>query len=151
MTRKSFLEPHRKKMSKQTEQTEKKLTELRKKLENSKEDTVKINFGSYSLEIDRCLNLSMNNFSEIKIPTGKSLLTLSEFLEIWNNHRDKFDFGGLPDEVVEQPLKENKEKYPYWNVWFRGLDSRSGLVGYVGGLCSGGGGVRGVRFCRRKR
>jgi hypothetical protein len=68
-------------------------------------------------------------------------------LECYNNYFDKMDYGGVPDEIVLQPIDRNKDKYPYWNVWFRYLDSRSDFHGnsYRHELELW---VRGVRFCR---
>jgi len=102
-----------------------------------------------NLEIERELHTDMNTPSKIKIPEGWRLLTLAEFIEIWNKHRNKLDFGGkLVDEIVKQPIEDNEKKYPYWNIWFRGLGNRSELFYSGGVLHSGSDRVRGVRFCR---
>jgi len=108
--------------------------------------TIKIK--KLGIEIEKELHKEMENVGNIKIPKGWRLLTLNEFLEIWNNYKNKFDFGGDKfDEILEQPLKEKKKEYPFYNVWFYGLDLRSGLYGSSRDLdCSSW--SRGVRFCR---
>jgi hypothetical protein len=113
------------------------------KVTKEKSDTIIIN----NLEIERTLHTEMSRLSLIKIPDGWRLLTFDEFMNIWNNHRDKFDFGGDKfDEVVKQPLKGMETKYPYWNVWL----ARLGNDSYVNGRRSLGydSTVRGVRFAR---
>ena len=108
--------------------------------------TIKIKLSTGIIEVERKLHTEMDRFSRIKIPKGFRLLTLGEFLEIWNNHKDKLDYGKkFPDEVVEQPIKENKEKYPYWNVWFASLSGRSDLYGR---FLDYNYRVRGVRFVK---
>jgi len=88
---------------------------------------------------------------DIKIPEGCRLLTLSEFLVCYNKYRSKFKDINETDEVVQQPIDEIKDKYPYWNVWLRGLvgDNRFGIDG-SGGLDDFNR-ARGVRFCRDVR
>jgi hypothetical protein len=78
-------------------------------------------------------------------------MTLAEFLNIYNNHFELFNWetDKYADEIVQQPIKDNEKEYPYWNVWLRGLVSgyRSGLLGdYRILYCDYR--VRGVRFCR---
>ena len=105
--------------------------------------TIKIN----NLEIEKSLHTEMNRFSLIKIPKGWRLLTFEEFMDIWNNHKDKFDFSGNGfDEIVKHPLGENKNKYPFWNVWLSGLGDDSDVIGNYRCLIYYT--VRGVRFCR---
>ena len=106
--------------------------------------TIKIN----NLEIEKSLHTEMNKFSLIKIPEGWRLLTFKEFMNIWKNHRDKFDFGeDRFDEVVKQPFKDKEKDYPFWNIWLSGLDDDSAVVGPYGNLDDNDA-VRGVRFCR---
>src|SRR3990167_5768304 len=84
------------------------------------------------IEVESKLHTEMNMFSEIKIPNGMRLLTLAEWLHIYNNYFDKFNFKPV-DEVVKQPIKEKENEYPYWNVWFRNLVYQSELRGrYLG-------------------
>jgi hypothetical protein len=113
------------------------------------EDTQKwINIPELGIEVEVNLHNDMNTISKIVIPTGYRLLTLSEWIVCYNKYKDSFDWGGLPDEIVSQPIEENKSKYPYWNVWFRDLDDGSVLYGnnYLNLYYNNG--VRGVRFCR---
>ena len=105
--------------------------------------------GDYEFETK--LHTEMDCCAKIKIPEGCELITFLDFLEIVNNHTDKFDFGAgdfVFDEIVKQPFKINEEKYPYWNVWLRGLSDDSGLAGGSRNLRDGGR-VRGVRFKRK--
>lgn len=120
--------------------------ETQLKEEQNKNDLVKIKLSTGIIEVEKKLHTEMNTIDKIKIPEGYRLLTLSEFLEIYNNHKDKLDYGGLPDEIVKQPIIKNKDKYPYWNVWFRSLGSRSELEG--NGDLGYGSRVRGVRFVK---
>lgn len=106
--------------------------------------------SSMGIEVQQKQDTAIDSYSKIVIPEGMRLLTLSEFLNIWNEHRALFDFGGdLPDEVIAQPIKENAKKYPYWNVWFHRIDDgdQSVLVGNYRDLHYGYR-VGGVRFCR---
>ena len=108
--------------------------------------TIKIK--ELGLEIEKELHREMEIIKDIKIPKGWRLLTMSEFLEVWNNHRSKFDFNGDRfDEIIKQPLKDGIKDYPFYNVWLGGLGNRSELNGYLGDL-SYDSGSRGVRFCR---
>ena len=109
--------------------------------------TVTIN----NLEIEQSLHTEMNKINLIKIPEGWRLLTFDEFMNIWNNHKDKFDFHGEGfDEIAKQPLKSVENKYPYWNVWLARLDHDSYVNGNSRDLdCNYT--VRGVRFCREVR
>lgn len=135
---------------KQIEQIEKKLNLLKEKLkqEQNKPEFVKIKLSTGVIEVERKLHTEMDYLSKIEIPEGMRLLTLSEFTEIWNYHRDNLDYGDkLPDEVVGQPILENKKEYPYWNVWFWDLGDWSELDGFDRNL-SYNSRVRGVRFCR---
>jgi len=111
-----------------------------------KKETIKIK--ELGLEIEKELHREMGRFKDIKIPKGWRLLTISEFLEIWNNHRSKFNFDGDRfDEMIKQPLKDKVKNYPFYNVWLGGFGDRSGLNGDDGNLGYGDG-SRGVRFCR---
>ena len=108
--------------------------------------TIKIK--ELGLEIEKELHREMEIIKDIKIPKGWRLLNINEFLEIWNNHRSKFDFGGDRfDEIIKQPLKDKVKNYPFYNVWLYGLDGGSVLDGYSG-ILSCANGSRGVRFCR---
>jgi len=98
-----------------------------------------------NLEIETKLHKEMNRFSLIKIPEGWRLLTINEFQNLYNNHKDKFDFENL-DEIIKNPFPNCK--YPYWNMWLAGLDDDSFVCGYNRSL-SYYGTVRGVRFCRK--
>jgi hypothetical protein len=110
--------------------------------------TIKIK--ELNIEVETKLHTEMNRIDKIKIPKGWRLLTLSEWIFIYNKYKNNMDYGGKPDEIVSQPIEENKDKYPYWNVWFGGLGYRSELLGFDGGLGSGLR-VRGVRFCREMK
>jgi len=111
-----------------------------------KKETIKIK--ELGLEIEKELHREMGRFKDIKIPKGWRLLTISEFLEIWNNHRSKFNFDGDRfDEMIKQPLKDKVKNYPFYNVWLDRLDYWSGLNGANWGLDYDLG-SRGVRFCR---
>lgn len=146
-------------MTEQTkQQIESEIAKLQKQLEEiktkeleekNKRVLVKIKLSTGTIEVEKNLHLEMNRRNLIKIPNGYRLLTLSEFLEIWNNHVDKLEWGGLPDEIVKQPIKEIEETYPYWNIWLRRLDDgdRSGLNGDSRSLFYGNS-VRGVRFVK---
>jgi len=111
-----------------------------------KKETIKIK--ELGLEIEKELHKEMEMIKDIKIPKGWRLLTMSEFLEVWNNHRSKFDFNGDRfDEIIKQPLKDGIKDYPFYNVWLNRLDIRSGLLGNLGDLYYDDR-SRGVRFCR---
>jgi len=99
------------------------------------------------IEVETELHTDMDKISKIVIPKGLRLLTFSEWMVCYNKYKNKFNWGGLPDEIVSQPIDENNDKYPYWNVWFRSLGGRSVLYGYDRDLISDSR-VRGVRFCR---
>jgi len=106
-----------------------------------------IEIKELNIEVETELHTEMNKISKIEIPKGWRLLTLAEWILIYNKYKNKINYGGNPDEIVSQPLEENKDKYPYWNVWFRSLVGRSEFNGINGNLyCSSG--VRGVRFCK---
>jgi hypothetical protein len=115
-------------------------------------DKVKtIEIKELNIEVEYEGHSEMNYVSKIEIPKGWRLLTLSEFLHIYNNYQDKFNWGmdKYADEIVKQPIKKSEKDYPYWNVWFRRLDgSRSGLNGNNRLLDNGYDRVRGVRFAR---
>ena len=96
-----------------------------------------------NLEIETKLHTEMNRMSLIKIPEGWRLLTFAEFQNIYNNHKDKFDFENL-DEVIQNPFPN--PKYPYWNIWLSRLDRDSSVGGNR--LLLDNFSVRGVRFCR---
>ena len=89
-----------------------------------KTELVKIKLKSGTIEVEKSLHTEMNSTAKIKIPSGYRLLTLAEFIEIWNYHKEELNYGDgeMPDEVVQQPIIENEKKYPYWNVWFRSRD-----------------------------
>jgi len=107
--------------------------------------TIKIK--ELNIKVETELHTEMNKIDKINIPKGWRLLTLSEWLFIYNKYRDKINYGGIPDEIISQPIEEIKDKYPYWNVWFWDHDFRSVLSGSNGSLsCDDR--VRGVRFCR---
>ena len=102
------------------------------------------------VEYETELHTDMNEISKIVIPEGWRLMTLAEFLNIYNNHFELFNWetDKYADEIVQQPIKDSEKEYPYWNVWLRGLVSgdRSELGGDRDLYCSSR--VRGVRFCR---
>ena len=111
-----------------------------------KKETIKIK--ELGLEIEKELHREVEIIKDIKIPKGWRLLTLSEFLEIWNNHRSEFNFGGDKfDEIIKQPLKDKIKDYPFYNVWLLRFDNWSELNGCNRNLyCDNW--SRGVRFCR---
>ena len=100
-------------------------------------------------EYERELHTEMNTFSKIKIPKGWKLITFGELMLLWNDYREDFNFGkdNRFNEIVENPLKEKRKKYPYWNVWLAGLADGSGVCGYY--RDSSYLTVRGVRFKRK--
>ena len=114
--------------------------------------TIKLKIFGKLLEIEKELHTEMNKASLVTIPDGWRLLELSEWIELINNYKDKFDWGinEYADEIVSQPKKDIIDKYPYWNVWLHriGSGNRSNLVGYNRILDCGNVVVRGVRFCR---
>jgi hypothetical protein len=97
-----------------------------------------------NLEIETELHKEINRMNLIKIPKGWRLLTFNEFQNIYNNHKDKFDFENL-DEIIQNPFPNSK--YPYWNMWLSGLGSDSYVDGNNWRL-NFNNSVRGVRFCR---
>jgi hypothetical protein len=138
------------KIQQQIEKKEKELLELKEMLtaEQNKPESKWLKIPELKIEVETKLHTDMNMTKKIKVPKGCRLLTLSEWLFIYNNYKDKINYGGeRPDEIVSQPIKENEVKYPYWNVWFRNLDDGSGLDGYDRDLYSGVR-ARGVRFAR---
>ena len=108
--------------------------------------TIKIK--ELNIEVETEYSQKDIKIKNIKIPKGWRLLTLPEWIELYNNHQEKFkDLNKDSDEIVKQPIKDNEIKYPYWNVWLFGLDDGSVLGGNYRYLsCSYW--VRGVRFCR---
>jgi hypothetical protein len=140
------------KIKEQIKKKEQEIEVLKARLEQEKNKNtfVKIQLSSGMIEVERKLHTDMNCAEEIIVPKGMRPLTFSEFIEIWNEHQTDLDYGDkLPDEMVEQPIKENKSKYPYWNVWFRGLGGGSGLR--CDGDLYGGLGARGVRFVKGEK
>ena len=105
--------------------------------------TIKIK--ELNLEVETELHTEMYTINKIKIPKGWRLLTLAEWILIYNKYEDKINYGGNPDEIISQPIDNNKDKYPYWNLWF-GDFGWSVLYGDWDLSCDGR--VRGVRFCR---
>ena len=106
--------------------------------------TIKIK--ELNIEVETEYSQKDIKIKDIKIPNGWRLLTLPEWLELYNNHQKKFkDLNKDSDEIVQQPIESVKDKYPYWNVWWYDLDD-----GSVPGNRSlyYDDGVRGVRFCR---
>lgn len=131
------------------QQIDQKIKELETKKQElmEKQKTEKtIIIKELGIEVETKLHLDMNIISKLQIPIGWRLLTLSEWIFIYNNYKNEIDYGGNPDELVSQPIKEKETEYPYWNVWFRSL-VRSGLNGYNWDL-PGDFRLRGVRFCR---
>ena len=128
--------------------------QLQKQIEDLQEQIIKlkdkktIKIKELNIEVETECSQKDFLIKDIVIPKGWRLLTLNEWLELYNNHQNMFiDLDIRSDEIVKQPIKDNEGKYPYWNVWLCNLDLRSDLDGNFRNLyCNGR--VRGVRFCK---
>jgi hypothetical protein len=105
----------------------------------------------HNIEVDREYRQNNISIKDIKTPKGWRLLTFPEWMTCYNKYKKEFKDIENTDEVVQQPIKELRKKFPYWNVWFRMRpDFNSALVG-DGRILYCYFRVRGVRFCRDVR
>lgn len=120
------------------------------KLGNNKQDLVKIKLSTGTIEVEKKLHTNMKYAKDIKIPDGFRLLELNEFIELINNHYETFWSKEEFDEWIAQPLKVNKVKYPFKNIYGSAVDeddNRSRFLGYYwDDNCVSY--AFGVRFCR---
>ena len=101
-------------------------------------------------EVEQEYHFKNIKLKDIKVPKGMRILKIEELLKLWNEHREKFDWGGDKfDEVIENPFKEFRTKYPFYNLWFRCVGD--GSVLYGGRDLGYGSGARGVRFVKSKK
>jgi|SRR3990167_6002367 len=115
-----------------------------------KKDNNWLKIPKLGIEVQKHAQFEKVLLKDIVVPRGLKLIDINIFFHLINNYKNEIpDWKIKIDEAIIHPILKERKKYPFYNLWFGSLGSRSILNG--GRYLDCGNLSRWVRFYRKMK